>query len=84
MSFKKRGDQYVVTGPLTIRGVSKNITLRVTLERKQAQWAIGGDALYFDSNYEINRLDFGVNGGQPAVGDQVKIDLAIKAFEVVP
>ena len=81
VAFKKRGDnQYVVTGPLTIRGVEKNITLYVTLESQQAQWAIGGDALTFESEYELNRLDFGVSGGQPAVGKTVEVMLRVKAY----
>jgi polyisoprenoid-binding protein YceI len=84
VGFRKRGsNQYVVTGPLTIRGIEKNITLYVTLEGSQQQWAVPGKALLFASDYELNRLDFGVSGGRPAVGDRVTINLDIKAFEKV-
>lgn len=81
-SFRKRGNnQYVVAGPLTIRGVSKPITLHVELVRRQAQWAVKGDALLFESEYELDRTDFGVSGGRPGVADQLKVFLKIKAFE---
>ena len=80
-AFRKRGSVFFVTGPLTIHGVEKNITLKVRLKGRQAQWTTGGDALTFESQYELSRLDFGVSGGQPAVGKTVEIDLNIKAFE---
>jgi polyisoprenoid-binding protein YceI len=81
-SFRKRGDnQYVVAGPLTIRGVSKPITLQVTLTERQAQWAVKGDALFFESEYDLNRMDFGVSGGTPGVNERLKVLLKIKAFE---
>lgn len=79
--FKKRGDRLIVTGPLTIRGVSKPISLLVDLKGKQAQWVSGGDALLFESQYELNRLDFGVGEGQPGIDERIRIKLDVKAFE---
>lgn len=79
--FKKRGNQYVVTGPLTMHGVEKNITLQVKLKRSQDQWAVDGKALFFSSGYELNRLDYGIEAGRPAVGDEVTIELKINAIE---
>lgn len=79
--FKKRGDRLIVTGPLTIRGVSKPISLLVDLKGKQAQWVAGGDALLFESEYELNRLDFGVGEGQPGIDERIRIKLDVKAFE---
>ena len=80
-AFKKRGDHYVVTGPLTMRGVEKNITLQVKLVRRVAQWAVEGDALTFRSEHELNRFDFGVSGGRPVVGKTVKIEMDIRAIQ---
>lgn len=80
-SFKRRGDRFIVTGPLTIHGVTKNITLYLELADRHEQWAVNGEVLTFQSEYELNRLDFGVNGGQPAVGKTVKIKLDIHALE---
>ncbi len=79
--FRKRGDQYVVSGPLTIHGVTRNITLQVKLERAQDLWTVDGKALTFTSDYELNRTDFGVNGGTGTVDENVKIQLRIKALE---
>ena len=80
--FKQRGkNNYVVSGPLTIRGKSKNITLQVQLQGETEEWAVSGKVLNFQSSYELNRMDFGVSGGRPAVGKQVKITLLVKARE---
>lgn len=81
-SFRKVGAQeFVVAGPLTIRGVSKPVTLHLRLERRQQQWAVKGEALNFSCEYELNRTDFGVNGGRPGVSDQLKVMLRIEALE---
>lgn len=80
-SFRKRGNKLIVTGPLNIHGVSKPVTLHVQLKGSQTQWAAGGDALLFDTEYELNRLDFGVGEGQPGIDKQIRIRLNIKALE---
>lgn len=81
-TFKKRGDLYVVTGPLSMHGVEKEITLQVKLERRQQLWAVPGQALTFSSKTKLDRVEFGVEGGRPTVGDEVTIDLQIKALEI--
>jgi polyisoprenoid-binding protein YceI len=77
-------DTFDVTGPLTIRGVSKEVTLPVTfLGLATDPW--GKSRAGFESEITINRKDYGVNWnaaletGGFLVGDDVKITLSIQA-----
>lgn len=77
------GDQIRIEGDLTIRGVTKPVTLRVTEEgRTRDPW--GGDRIGFSGSTKINRRDFGLTWNQVleaggfAVGDEVKITLDVE------
>jgi polyisoprenoid-binding protein YceI len=67
-----------VTGDLTLHGVTKPVTLKVTLNKKDAHPMMKGkiDA-GFTATGSINRSDFGMGNYVPAVSDQ--IDLYIEA-----
>ena len=80
-------DEYSVTGALTIRGVSREITLPVTaLGTAKDPW--GNLKAGFETETTINRKDYGLmwnaalETGGFLVGDEVKISLSIQA--VVP
>jgi polyisoprenoid-binding protein YceI len=79
----KNGDTYEVTGTLTIKGVSKEVTFPFTLAGPlQDPW--GGTRLGADASLVINRKDFGVawnNPGDAGIGNEVKIDLAVEAIK---
>jgi polyisoprenoid-binding protein YceI len=73
-----------VAGPLTIRGVSRNVTLPVTfLGVATDPW--GKSRAGFETEVTINRKDYGLNWnaaletGGFLVGDEVKISLSIQA-----
>jgi polyisoprenoid-binding protein YceI len=73
-----------VEGDLTIRDVTKRITLPVTfLGRATDPW--GAEKLAFEAGITINRKDYGLNWnaaletGGFLVGDDVKIELSIQA-----
>lgn len=80
-----RGEShYDVTGDLTIRDVTKTITLPVAyLGEAKDPW--GNAKVAFESEITINRKDFGLNWnaaletGGFLVGDDVKISLSIQA-----
>jgi polyisoprenoid-binding protein YceI len=81
---KKGGDNYDVTGDLTIRGTTKEVTLPVThLGKAKDPW--GNEKLGFETEYTINRKDFGLNWnaaletGGFLVGDDVKVNMSIQA-----
>jgi polyisoprenoid-binding protein YceI len=80
---KGGGTKFEVTGNLSIRGTSKEITLPVThLGMAKDPW--GNQRIGFESELTINRKDFGLNWnaaletGGFLVGDEVKINLSVQ------
>ncbi len=83
---EKRGDAYVMVGPLTIRDVTKevavpfNITGNVTDPR-------GKERVGFDAYLKIKRKDFGVawdktlDNGSLIVSDDIDIEIAVEAVK---
>lgn len=72
-----------VDGDLSIRGVTKPVTLRVTEEgRGRDPW--GGERAGFSATTKINRRDFGLTWNQVletggiAVGEEVKISIDLE------
>ena len=77
-------NEYAVTGDLTIRGVSKSITLPVSfLGKAKDPW--GNEKLGFETEITINRKDYGLvwtaalEAGGFLVGDEVKISVSLQA-----
>jgi polyisoprenoid-binding protein YceI len=78
------GNDYDVTGDLTMRGVTKRITLPVTfLGKAKDPW--GHEKVGFETETTINRKDYGLTWnaaletGGFLVGDEVKISVSIQA-----
>lgn len=88
-SFKKTGDDtYVMTGDLTIRGVSKTVDL--TVEHggtTKDPW--GNIKTGFEISGKINRQDFGLTWsavtetGGLVVSDEVKLQLNVELAKIV-
>jgi polyisoprenoid-binding protein YceI len=87
---EKKGKGWIVSGDLTMRGVTKPVVIPFEIsgflpgsERAGAKIGISGDTT-------INRRDFGVNWGTnlpsgiPQVADQVKVVLSIEAGKPGP
>ena len=80
-SIKSRGgNEYEVTGDLTIRGVTRPVTLNVVHEGSgKDPW--GGERAAFTATGKVNRKDFGLawnvplEAGGVLVGDEVKISI---------
>lgn len=83
-AVRRKGDEYEATGTLTIRGISKQVTLPFTMNGPiKDPW--GNEVLVAWIEIEINRNDFDVkwskeldNGGL-VVGDKVKIEINVEA-----
>lgn len=81
---RQDGDDYVVDGELTLKGVTKNVPLRLELNGFGPD-AYGGTRAGFSATTEINRRDFGVDfnatmeAGGVVVSDKVTIQLEIEA-----
>jgi polyisoprenoid-binding protein YceI len=81
---KVGADRFDVHGDLTIRGVTKPVTLPITfLGKAKDPW--GNERLGFEGQLTINRKDYGLTWnaaletGGFLVGDEVKINLEIQA-----
>jgi polyisoprenoid-binding protein YceI len=83
-SVAPNGDDFVVTGDLTIHGVTRQVELDLEFNGVAPDpW--GGLRAGFSANTEISRADFGIvfniplDGGGVVVGDKIKISLEIEA-----
>lgn len=78
------GDDYVVTGDLTIRGVTRQVELETEFNGAATD-PFGTARIGFSATTEISRKDFGLvwnaalETGGVLVGDKVKISLEIEA-----
>ena len=82
---KGEGDTYMVTGDFTMRGVTKSITIPVEV-LGFGPHPSGAKAAGFESNFELNRKDYGVNwnkvldAGGYLLDDEVEVDITIEAL----
>ncbi|GAA0904972.1 YceI family protein [Virgisporangium ochraceum] len=82
--LRQDGDTVLVDGDLTLRGVTKPVTLRLEPTGFGAD-TTGGTRAGFAATAEINRSDFGVSfngpvpGGGVAVSERVQIQLDVQA-----
>ena len=81
-------DAYDVTGNLTMRGVTKPVTLSVR-SNGFAKDPWGNERAGFEVTGKLNRQDFGVSwsktldGGGAVVGDEVELQIAVEAIKKV-
>ena len=84
-SVKPNGkDSWLVTGDLTMRGVTKQVTLPVTfLGEGKDPW--GNEKMGFETQTTLNRQDYGISWnktldqGGVLVGDEVKVQVSVEA-----
>ena len=89
MSFRSTGvravggDRYEVDGELTVRGITKPLTLHVTFEGTAADpW--GGERAAFSATGKVNREEFGLTWNQALetggvlVGKDIDIELEVE------
>jgi polyisoprenoid-binding protein YceI len=80
---EKRGDDYAVIGDLTLRGVTREVPLAVSLTG-QAKDPWGNQKMAFEATAKINRNDFGLTwnaaleAGGVLVGEEVKISIDVQ------
>jgi polyisoprenoid-binding protein YceI len=84
--IEKKGDSYIAHGPLTIHGVTKDVTIPFTINGTiKDPW--GKTHLVAQGGLTISRKDYGLvwnkalEGGGMLVGDDVKIDLTVEAVK---
>ena len=81
---RRNGDDFVVTGELSLHGVTRPVELDVEFHGAGSDpW--GGTRIGFSAETEINRRDFGIDinlpldGGGAVVGDKIKVHLEVEA-----
>ena len=76
------GDKPVaVEGDLTIKGVTKPVTLALTSFILQPHPMLKKDAIGANATTKISRTEFGAGKYAPNVGDEVTIDLSVEAIK---
>lgn len=70
-----------VEGRLTIMGTSRPVTLNVTRIKCGANPMSNREMCGFDAHATIKRSDFGVTYALPAIGDEMRIELAVEAYK---
>jgi len=91
MTYKSTGvrvedGEYVLDGDLTLKGVTKNVPLRLELQGF-GEDAYGGYRAGFTATGEINRGDFNVSFNAPlqnggvVVGEKIQLQLEIEAVK---
>jgi polyisoprenoid-binding protein YceI len=89
-SVKPNGkDSYLVTGDFTMHGVTKQITLPVTV-LGEGKDPMGNEKMGLETSITLNRKDYGLNWnraletGGVLVGDEVKVQISIEANKAKP
>jgi polyisoprenoid-binding protein YceI len=74
------GNHYTVVGDLTLKGVTKPVTLDVTVNGAGEHPMMKQQAVGFDATGTIKRSDFGVDKYTPGVSDDVKLRITTEAM----
>lgn len=81
--FRRDGDEGVLTGNLTLNGVTRPVTLEVEFYGAGTSPAMGGrpakENVGFEAEGTIRRSEFGIATGIPMVSDAVELDI-VAAF----
>lgn len=74
------GNKFAVVGNLTIKGISKPVTLAVTLNGAGKHPMVGKQAVGFTATASIKRSDFGVGAYAPNVSDEVHLRITTEGL----
>jgi polyisoprenoid-binding protein YceI len=86
-SIERDGDGYIVTGDITIHGVTREVKLEVEGGGEYVKDPWGGTRTGFSARAKLNRKDFGLTwnmaleAGGFVVGDKLEISLEIEAVK---
>lgn len=74
-------NRYRVRGKLTVRGVTRPVTLHATLNKIGEQPMLHAPAIGFDATATIKRSEFGLSAYIPVVSDLVRIHITAEGVE---
>ena len=76
------GDKPVsIDGNLTLKGVTRPVTLKVTSFHAMPHPMLKKDAIGANATTKVKRTDFNMGKNVPYVGDEVTIDIALEAIK---
>lgn len=75
------GEGATVQGNLTMKGVTKPVTLEVERIHCGTHPFNKKYVCGFDATAQLKRSDFGINYGLPAIGDEVALEIEVEAFK---
>lgn len=81
-AIRKQGNDFLLIGTLTIKGVSKEISAPLVWRQHKMNDPWKNSRIAFDSQLKLNRRDFGVTGPKfwnEGIADTIDIDLRITA-----
>ena len=87
-AIRRDGDDYVITGDLTINGVTRSVDLQAEFLGTDVSPFTGATVLGAEATTRIDRHNFNVNwnvpldGGRYLVGPKIDINLSIEAVPV--
>src|SRR5262245_15177913 len=70
--IEKTGDQYTVTGKLTLAGKTKDLSFPAKID-------VAGGNLHVTSNFKIDRNDWGISYGKGKIHDDVSLTVSVNA-----
>ena len=73
-------DTYTVDGDLTVRGVTKPISIELT-KTGQGKNPMGGESIGFEGTFVLNRLDYGVSYAPDGLGRDVTVIVAVEGIK---
>ncbi|HBZ15655.1 MAG TPA: polyisoprenoid-binding protein [Pantoea sp.] len=76
----KGDNKFDVEGNLTLKGITKPITLHATLNQQGMHPMVKKEAIGFDATGVIKRSDFKLDKYVPAVGDDVTLTISTEAY----
>ena len=74
----------VITGDLTMHGVTKPVALNAELTGAGTNIMSGAETVGFEAQASLNRSDFGLSGFIPLVGDAVELQITAAFEKVAP
>ena len=72
----KGDNQFEVEGDLTLKGITKPVTLLAKLNKQGEQPMLKKPAIGFDATGTIKRSDFNINKYIPAVSDEIQLTIS--------
>ena len=80
-SVEAKGDDYILHGDLTIRGITKPVSLATSFNGSGTFPMDQSTHFGFEATGQIARTDFGVSFGVPMVSDTVKLTLDVQFIQ---